>query len=167
MAWTGVLSSAVARHILQPHDKWGKQRGRWHGSANCRRLRPRRQKGRRCCMTAGSLPARVGERCEKLGLSFPTRQEAPRHGAGPYPDISLAAARALAAEHRKQRHSGTDPLQARQPSGKRLSSPQHGAAYSANAPSSSSRRIGAAGEARSIDSNGNTPSTAANAFGSR
>ena len=34
-------------------------------------------------------------------------------GLGPYPDISLAAARALAAEHRKQRHGGIDPLQAK------------------------------------------------------
>ena len=33
-------------------------------------------------------------------------------GLGPYPDISLAEARAKAAEHRKQRHEGIDPLDA-------------------------------------------------------
>ncbi len=34
-------------------------------------------------------------------------------GLGSYPDISLAEARGLAAEHRKQRHGGIDPLQAK------------------------------------------------------
>src|SRR5689334_25120818 len=34
-------------------------------------------------------------------------------GLGPYPDVSLAAARDKAAAHRKQRHDGTDPLEAR------------------------------------------------------
>jgi integrase len=35
-------------------------------------------------------------------------------GLGPYPDISLAAARGRATEHRKQRHGGIDPLEARE-----------------------------------------------------
>jgi integrase len=35
-------------------------------------------------------------------------------GLGPYPDISLAEARAKASEHRKQRLDGVDPLEARQ-----------------------------------------------------
>ncbi len=34
-------------------------------------------------------------------------------GLGPFPDISLAEARAKAAEHRKQRHDGIDPLDAK------------------------------------------------------
>lgn len=34
-------------------------------------------------------------------------------GIGPYPDVSLADARAKAMGHRKQRHDGTDPLAAR------------------------------------------------------
>ena len=34
-------------------------------------------------------------------------------GLGPFPDISLAEARAKAAEHRKQRHEGIDPLDAK------------------------------------------------------
>ena len=34
-------------------------------------------------------------------------------GLGPYPDISLAEARAKAAGHRKQRHDGIDPLDAK------------------------------------------------------
>jgi integrase len=34
-------------------------------------------------------------------------------GLGPYPDVSLAAARDKAAVHRRQRHEGTDPLEAR------------------------------------------------------
>ena len=34
-------------------------------------------------------------------------------GLGPYPDISLAAAREKAMAHRRQRHDGTDPLEAR------------------------------------------------------
>ncbi len=34
-------------------------------------------------------------------------------GLGPFPDISLAEARAKATEHRKQRHEGVDPLDAR------------------------------------------------------
>jgi integrase len=35
-------------------------------------------------------------------------------GLGPYPDISLAEARAKASAHRKQRHDGIDPLEARE-----------------------------------------------------
>jgi integrase len=35
-------------------------------------------------------------------------------GLGPYPDISLAEARAKASAHRKQRHDGIDPLDARE-----------------------------------------------------
>ena len=35
-------------------------------------------------------------------------------GLGPYPDISLAEARGRATEHRKLRHDGIDPLQARE-----------------------------------------------------
>jgi integrase len=35
-------------------------------------------------------------------------------GLGPYPDISLAEARAKASEHRKQRHDGIDPLYAKE-----------------------------------------------------
>jgi integrase len=35
-------------------------------------------------------------------------------GLGPYPDISLAAARTKASEHRKQRHDGIDPLDAKE-----------------------------------------------------
>src|SRR6266576_3700910 len=34
-------------------------------------------------------------------------------GLGPYPDISLAEAREKAMAHRRQRHDGTDPLEAR------------------------------------------------------
>ena len=34
-------------------------------------------------------------------------------GLGPFPDISLAEARAKATEHRKQRHEGVDPLDAK------------------------------------------------------
>jgi hypothetical protein len=34
-------------------------------------------------------------------------------GLGPFPDVSLAGARAKAAEHRRQRHEGVDPLDAR------------------------------------------------------
>jgi len=34
-------------------------------------------------------------------------------GLGPYPDISLAEARAKATEHRRQRHDGIDPLDAK------------------------------------------------------
>jgi integrase len=34
-------------------------------------------------------------------------------GLGPFPDISLAEARAKAADHRKQRHDGIDPLDAK------------------------------------------------------
>lgn len=34
-------------------------------------------------------------------------------GLGPYPDVSLAEARAKATEHRKQRHDGIDPLDAK------------------------------------------------------
>src|ERR1700726_4749038 len=34
-------------------------------------------------------------------------------GLGPYPDFSLAEARGRAAEHRKQRHDGIDPLAAK------------------------------------------------------
>ena len=34
-------------------------------------------------------------------------------GLGPYPDISLAEARAKASEHRKQRHERIDPLDAK------------------------------------------------------
>jgi integrase len=35
-------------------------------------------------------------------------------GLGPFPDISLAEARAKATEHRKQRHDGIDPLDAKE-----------------------------------------------------
>jgi integrase len=35
-------------------------------------------------------------------------------GLGPFPDISLAAARGRATEHRKQRHDGIDPLDAKE-----------------------------------------------------
>jgi integrase len=35
-------------------------------------------------------------------------------GLGPYPDISLAEARGRAAEHRKRRHDGIDPLDAKE-----------------------------------------------------
>lgn len=35
-------------------------------------------------------------------------------GLGPYPDISLAEARAKSSEHRKQRHDGIDPLYAKE-----------------------------------------------------
>ena len=35
-------------------------------------------------------------------------------GLGPYPDVSLAEARGKATAHRKQRHDGTDPLDARE-----------------------------------------------------
>jgi integrase len=35
-------------------------------------------------------------------------------GLGPYPDISLAEARGKATDHRKQRHEGIDPLNARE-----------------------------------------------------
>jgi integrase len=35
-------------------------------------------------------------------------------GLGPYPDISLAEARGRATEHRKQRHEGIDPLDAKE-----------------------------------------------------
>ena len=34
-------------------------------------------------------------------------------GLGPFPDVSLAEARAKATEHRKQRHEGIDPLEAK------------------------------------------------------
>ena len=34
-------------------------------------------------------------------------------GLGPYPDVSLAEARAKAVTHRKQRHDGIDPLEAK------------------------------------------------------
>src|ERR1700684_2740720 len=34
-------------------------------------------------------------------------------GLGPFPDISLAEARGKAADHRKQRHEGIDPLEAK------------------------------------------------------
>src|SRR6202043_2490299 len=35
-------------------------------------------------------------------------------GLGPYPDISLAEARSKASAHRKQRHDGIDPLDAKE-----------------------------------------------------
>src|SRR5215472_12153207 len=35
-------------------------------------------------------------------------------GLGPYPDISLAEARGRAVEHRKLRHDGIDPLEAKE-----------------------------------------------------
>jgi integrase len=35
-------------------------------------------------------------------------------GLGPYPDVSLAEARGKAADHRKQRHDGIDPLDAKE-----------------------------------------------------
>src|SRR5215469_11904159 len=35
-------------------------------------------------------------------------------GLGPYPDVSLAEARGTATEHRKLRHDGIDPLEARE-----------------------------------------------------
>jgi hypothetical protein len=34
-------------------------------------------------------------------------------GLGPYPDFSLAEARGKATDHRKQRHEGIDPLNAK------------------------------------------------------
>src|SRR5258708_17741411 len=36
-------------------------------------------------------------------------------GLGPFPDISLAKARAKAADHRRQRRAGKDPLEAERP----------------------------------------------------
>jgi hypothetical protein len=48
-----------------------------------------------------------------VGVPVPARRQAPRHGLGPFPDISLADARGKSTEHRKLRHDGIDPLDAK------------------------------------------------------
>jgi integrase len=71
-------------------------------------------KGRVVLHDGGGLYLRVSGKGTKSWV-FRFQLDGKRHdmGLGPYPDISLAEARAKATQHRKLRHDGIDPLAAK------------------------------------------------------
>src|SRR5437773_4618637 len=92
------------------HRKWGSGMARL-GKLSA--VEVQKAKGPAVLHDGGGLYLRVSASGAKSWVyRFQLGKKRRDMGLGSYPDISLAEARALATEHRKQRHGGIDPLDA-------------------------------------------------------
>ena len=124
-------SPLVSRHIVLSQHEWGNKVGnggtlppsspnRKRGSAMARTgklsaVEVAKAKGPAVLHDGGGLYLRVSATGAKSWV-FRFQLDGKRRdmGLGPYPDISLAEARGKASAHRKQRHDGIDPLDAKE-----------------------------------------------------